>query len=727
MTNRLNRLLLIIPMTLLFLSCGGGDGSGSSGDGGEVIAFSSFRDSRSQIYLMDADGSGQRNISNSNALDNDPAWSPDGKRIAFTSSLVLGADPPTPNPDFPEDNAAIYVMNADGSNQQNISNNFAFNYDPAWSPNGNEIAFASRILNGQIWLGASVAPGNINRWDLNGQPIGGSPTTQAPVSAIVSTGSEIWVGSSLSNGTVNRYEPDGVAIASFETGWPIAAMVLVRGEVWIGSSVTPGLIRRCDASPTSSGQINCDEVGPSGSPISAMVFDGNTIWTAGGSNPGTVTRFDRLSGDLLTTSSTGAGIGAMVLTNDEVWTGGSASIGAVNRFDLEGNFVASFNSNTPVGAMVFTGTEVWTGGGSGVGPVTRFDLAGSAIESFNAGAPVLAIARSQDQIWVATSTGGGTTINRYLFNGDLIGPVTADDRVGALAFVPSGEFSYRIAVMNPDGSNQRTLFSDPRFGGKPTWSPDSSQIAFYSFADLLLPAGDISQIFVMDSDGQNRENISESAIDNYEPAWSPDGSQIAFVSEIEGLAGPPTAITTGRLFYGVQTATGALFQAATSPTSLPIGEAIPGGAKSITVSAENETDFAAMFDAVPAGQNLYFVESTYVTAFPAQGVQIPDTSVNLYLVLDYDAVTNIADFGRQGSVASQEQIYLMNTNGSNQRNISNSPVEDSRPAWSPDGNQIVFSSFRDGNSQIYMMDVDGSNRQNISNNAFSNSDPSWKP
>ena len=134
-----------------------------------------------------------------------------------------------------------------------------------------------------------------------------------------------------------------------------------------------------------------------------------------------------------------------------------------------------------------------------------------------------------------------------------------------------------------------------------------------------------------------------------------------------------------------------------------------------------------MFDAVPAGQNLYFVESTYVTAFPAQGVQIPDTSVNLYLVLDYDAVTNIADFGRQGSVASQEQIYLMNTNGSNQRNISNSPVEDSRPAWSPDGNQIVFSSFRDGNSQIYMMDVDGSNRQNISNNAFSNSDPSWKP
>jgi len=116
----------------------------------------------------------------------------------------------------------------------------------------------------------------------------------------------------------------------------------------------------------------------------------------------------------------------------------------------------------------------------------------------------------------------------------------------------------------------------------------------------------------------------------------------------ETLAGPPSAITTGRLFYGIQNAAGALFQAATSPTSLSTGESIAQDATSITISSGNRTDFAAMFAAVPTGQNLYFVDSTYTTAFPAQGGQILDASVNIYLVVAYDTGTFIATFGRQG-------------------------------------------------------------------------------
>jgi hypothetical protein len=51
---------------------------------------------------------------------------------------------------------------------------------------------------------------------------------------------------------------------------------------------------------------------------------------------------------------------------------------------------------------------------------------------------------------------------------------------------------------------------------------------------------------------------------------------------------------------------------------------------------------------VPTGQNLYFVDSTYTTAFPAAGGQIVDTAVNIYLVVAYDTGTYIAVFGRQG-------------------------------------------------------------------------------
>ena len=116
----------------------------------------------------------------------------------------------------------------------------------------------------------------------------------------------------------------------------------------------------------------------------------------------------------------------------------------------------------------------------------------------------------------------------------------------------------------------------------------------------------------------------------------------------ETLAGPPTNIITGRLFYGIQNASGALFQAATTPPSLSVPETITQNTTSITVNAGNQTDFASIFAAVPTGQSLYFVESTYTTAFPAAGGQILDTSVNIYLVVAYDVGTYILTFGRQG-------------------------------------------------------------------------------
>mgnify|MGYP003631450661 FL=1 len=116
----------------------------------------------------------------------------------------------------------------------------------------------------------------------------------------------------------------------------------------------------------------------------------------------------------------------------------------------------------------------------------------------------------------------------------------------------------------------------------------------------------------------------------------------------ETLAGPPTNITTGRFFYGTQNAAGALFQAVTSPASLTTAEAITAAATSITVSSGNQADYAAMFAAVPAGQNLYFVDSTYTAAFPAVGGQIVDTTVNIYLVVSLDTNTYVTVFGRQG-------------------------------------------------------------------------------
>ena len=116
----------------------------------------------------------------------------------------------------------------------------------------------------------------------------------------------------------------------------------------------------------------------------------------------------------------------------------------------------------------------------------------------------------------------------------------------------------------------------------------------------------------------------------------------------ETLAGPTGNISMGRLFYGTQNAAGALFQAVTSPATLTSAQAISTGATSTTIVSANRTDFGNIHTNIPSGQKLYFVESTYSTAFPSAGGQILDQSVNIYLVVAYDISSNIVTFGRQG-------------------------------------------------------------------------------
>ena len=115
----------------------------------------------------------------------------------------------------------------------------------------------------------------------------------------------------------------------------------------------------------------------------------------------------------------------------------------------------------------------------------------------------------------------------------------------------------------------------------------------------------------------------------------------------ETLAGPSTNITMGRLFYGIEQSNGALFQTATTPASVP-GITISSGATSAVLSSANHASIKTLFDAKPSGQALYFVESTYTTAFPSVNGLINDASVNIYqIIAESEPILSIT-FGRQG-------------------------------------------------------------------------------
>ena len=107
------------------------------GRGGGVLAFYSESDGDAEIYLMNADGSAQTRLTENKAHDFSPAWSPDGKKIAFTSDR----DDPNPVRCFPNCNENLYVMNADGTAQTRLTDTPALESHPDWSPDGDWISF----------------------------------------------------------------------------------------------------------------------------------------------------------------------------------------------------------------------------------------------------------------------------------------------------------------------------------------------------------------------------------------------------------------------------------------------------------------------------------------------------------------------------------------------------------------------------------------------------------
>src|SRR4051812_41397812 len=136
------------------------------------IAFVSTRDGNSEIYVMNADGSGVTRLTDNPAVDKDPAWSPDGSRILFESSrdgnyelYSMNADgndvtrlATDPSKDllpaecghriaFASDRrlspfTEIYVMNDDGTDVTRLTTNNSFSEYPSWSPSCDRIAYS---------------------------------------------------------------------------------------------------------------------------------------------------------------------------------------------------------------------------------------------------------------------------------------------------------------------------------------------------------------------------------------------------------------------------------------------------------------------------------------------------------------------------------------------------------------------------------------------------------
>ena len=103
-----------------------------------LVVFSSDRPGNSEIYVMRQDGSNPTRVTNNSFGDFDPAWSPDGSKIAFVSNRGGNLD--------------IYVMNADGTEQVRLTTDPNFDRRPSWSPDGTKILFDSTRIPSGVYV-----------------------------------------------------------------------------------------------------------------------------------------------------------------------------------------------------------------------------------------------------------------------------------------------------------------------------------------------------------------------------------------------------------------------------------------------------------------------------------------------------------------------------------------------------------------------------------------------
>ena len=215
---------------------------------GKKILFASTRNGDREIYVMNADGFSPARITNNPARDDDASWSPNGKQIAFASDRG--------------GTAQIYLMNADGSRVRRLTHDTAFDFQPAFSPGGDKIVFVStRGGAPALWV-MSVDGGNARQltanelgafapdWSPDGKRIAFFDNCCVPknsdVVVINANGKhDVPLTQSFANNLNPSWSPDGQKIAFDHAGGPFTDIYVANAD---GSGVPIAITATHDVS-----------------------------------------------------------------------------------------------------------------------------------------------------------------------------------------------------------------------------------------------------------------------------------------------------------------------------------------------------------------------------------------------------------------------------------------------------------------------------------------------
>ena len=270
--------------------------------------------------------------------------------------------------------------------------------------------------------------------------------------------------------------------------------------------------------------------------------------------------------------------------------------------------------------------------------------------------------------------------------------------VGKIAFVSDRDGNDEIYVMNAGGSGQTRVTTNPADDRDPASSPNGAKIAFSSTRD-----GN-DEIYVMNADGSGLMRVTNNPADDRDPAWSPDGTKIAFDSDRSGTTEIYVMNADGSGQTRLTNNADATFTPAWSPDGTKIAFATfrNGGNAVIYVMNANGS---GQTQVTSAGLGCCF------------GDDEPNWSPD---------GKKIAFDSNRDSVLGDRDIYVVNAGGpgldAGLARVTNNFGDDAEPSWSPDGTKIAFAS----QDQIFVMNPDGSG-QTPRTSSGDNFDPDWAP